>query len=51
MMMTPLGGAVGALLMGLTAEAWGMSAAFIVPCAGYVCVMIYAFAQLKKGRG
>ena len=51
MMMTPLGGAVGALLMGLAAEAWGMSAAFIVPCAGYVCVMIYAFAQLKKGRG
>lgn len=50
MMMTPLGGAVGAMLMGTAADAWNMSTAFIVPCAGYVCVMLYAFAQLKKGR-
>lgn len=53
MMMTPLGGAVGTALMGLAADTWGMSPAFAIPCAGYVCVMLYAFAQLKikKGRG
>ncbi len=50
MMMTPLGGAVGSTLMGVAADTWGMSQAFAVPCAGYVCVMLYAFAQLKKSR-
>lgn len=50
MMMTPLGGAVGSALMGMAADSWGMSQAFAVPCAGYLCVMLYAFAQLKQPR-
>ena len=42
LMMTPLGGAVGTLLMGWTADATSMSTAFIVPAAGYALVFVYA---------
>ena len=42
LMMTPIGGAVGTLLMGAVADATSMSTAFIVPAAGYLCVFIYA---------
>lgn len=48
MMMTPLGGAVGTTLMGWAADSWGIATAFVVPCAGYVPVMLYAMAQLRK---
>ncbi len=44
LMMTPLGGAVGTLLMGWTADATSMSTAFIVPAAGYALVFVYAMA-------
>lgn len=45
LMMTPLGGAVGTLLMGLVADRSTMSASFIVPCLGYMFVFVYsAFA-------
>lgn len=42
LMMTPLGGAVGTTLMALVADAFSMSAAFIVPCLGYCVVLLYA---------
>lgn len=50
MMMTPLGGAVGTTLMGWAADSWGIATAFVVPCAGYVPVMLYAMAQLRKNE-
>lgn len=42
LMMTPLGGAVGTLLMGMVADAVTMSASFMVPCIGYCVVLVYA---------
>lgn len=45
LMMTPVGGAIGPLLMGLVADAATMSVAFIVPLIGFANVMAYAFSQ------
>lgn len=42
LMMTPIGGAVGTLLMGLVADNTSMSTAFLVPAAGYAFVLLYA---------
>lgn len=42
LMMTPLGGAVGTLLMGLMADSVSLPAAFIVPAVGYAVVLTYA---------
>lgn len=50
LMMTPIGGAVGTLLMGLVADSCSMSTAFIVPAAGYACVLLYALHALKTVR-
>lgn len=50
LMMTPIGGAVGTLLMGLVADSFSMSTAFIVPAAGYACVLLYALHALKTVR-
>ncbi|MDE7407535.1 MAG: glucose/galactose MFS transporter, partial [Muribaculaceae bacterium] len=47
LMMTPLGGAVGTLLMGLVADASSMSTSFIVPCIGYTVVLLFALRALK----
>ena len=47
MMMTPLGGAVGTVLMGVCAEAWSISGAFVVPAIGYAVVLLYAIYALK----
>lgn len=48
LMMTPVGGAIGPLLMGTVADASSMSVAFIVPLIGFANVVAYAFAQRKK---
>lgn len=48
LMMTPVGGAIGPLLMGMVADASSMSVAFIVPLIGFANVVAYAFAQRKK---
>jgi FHS family L-fucose permease-like MFS transporter len=49
LMMTPLGGAVGSLLMGVVADNCSISTAFIVPCLGYAVVLIYTlFAARRK---
>jgi FHS family L-fucose permease-like MFS transporter len=42
MMMTPIGGAVGPLLMGYVADQTTMSLSFIVPLVSFVVVWIYA---------
>lgn len=47
LMMTPVGGAIGPLLMGLEADAHGMSASFIVPLIGFIIVAAYAFKVEK----
>lgn len=43
LMMTPVGGAIGPLFMGLVADASCMSVAFIVPLIGFANVVAYAF--------
>ena len=50
LMMTPVGGAIGPLLMGLVADAATMSVAFIVPLIGFANVMAYAFSQ-RNAKG
>lgn len=48
LMMTPLGGAVGTLLMGIVADSASISTAFIVPCIGYCLVLLYALSARKR---
>lgn len=48
LMMTPLGGAVGTLLMGMVADAATMSTSFLVPCMGYFVVLFYAARVVGK---
>lgn len=48
LIMTPLGGAVGTLLMGMVADAATMSASFIVPCIGYCFVLLYASLASRR---
>ncbi len=51
LMMTPIGGAVGTFLMGVVADSYSMSTAFIVPLAGYALVLFYALMVVKKKLG
>lgn len=48
LMMTPIGGALGTFLMGLAADSWGFSTAFVVPLCGYAVVLLYAFCSLRR---
>ena len=48
LMMSPIGGAVGTLSMGLVADAAGMSISFLVPLAGYAVVLLFALYSLKS---
>ena len=50
LMMTPIGGAVGPLLMGFVADQTNMSVSFIVPLVSYVVVWAYATKVLKNGK-
>lgn len=47
LMMTPIGGAVGPLLMGYVGDETTMSLSFIVPLFAFLVVLIYAF-QVKR---
>lgn len=47
MMMTPIGGAVGPLLMGYVADQTTMSMSFIVPLVSFVVVWVYAYKVLR----
>lgn len=51
LMMTPVGGVVGPLLMGLVADHGGMVWAFVVPLAGYLVVWSYARRSLRYQAG
>lgn len=48
LMMSPLGGAVGTLLMGLMADVTSMSTAFLLPCAGYIFVLLYSLTVMPR---
>lgn len=50
LMMTPIGGAVGTLLMGRMADVTSMSTAFLIPAIGYAFVLLYALSVLKKSN-
>lgn len=43
LMMSPIGGVVGPVLMGHIADCYNMSISFIVPCVGYIMVLAYAY--------
>lgn len=48
LMMSPVGGAVGPLLMGYVADISTMAFAFIVPFIGYVVVLVYSYLVMKN---
>lgn len=48
LMMSPIGGAVGPLLMGYVADVTTMSLSFIVPLAGFVVVLAYGCLAVKE---
>lgn len=50
LMMTPIGGAVGTVLMGATADAGGMTIAFIVPLIAFTIVLGYAWLVRLTGE-
>jgi FHS family L-fucose permease-like MFS transporter len=48
LMMTPIGGAVGTLLMGYVASVFTISFSFIVPCIGYAFVLFYSLYAVRR---
>lgn len=50
LMMTPVGGAIGPLLMGLVADASCMPVAFIVPLIGFANVLAFSFSLKKSAE-
>ncbi|MDR1525677.1 MAG: glucose/galactose MFS transporter, partial [Tannerella sp.] len=50
LMMTPIGGAVGTVLMGMAADYRDMTFSFLVPLLAFIVVLAYAVAVLP-GRG
>lgn len=48
LMMTPIGGAIGTALMGYMADATSLSTAFVVPAAGYLCVLLYCLTLRQR---
>ena len=50
LMMTPIGGAVGTLLMGLIAEKVSLSTSFLVPAIAFTPVLFYSLALARRGK-
>jgi FHS family L-fucose permease-like MFS transporter len=50
LMMTPIGGAVGTVLMGMVADYHDMTFSFFVPLIAFTVILCYSLAILKKGR-
>jgi FHS family L-fucose permease-like MFS transporter len=46
-MMTPIGGAVGPLMMGAVGDMTSMSFSFIVPLVSYFIVLLYAMKVVR----
>ena len=47
LMMTPVGGVVGPLLMGYVADHTDMALSFLIPLAGYLVVMAYSWKMIR----
>ncbi|MDR2916498.1 MAG: MFS transporter [Tannerella sp.] len=50
LMMTPIGGAVGTVLMGMAADHRDMTFSFLVPLVAFVVILIYSAVILRKGK-
>ena len=50
LMMTPIGGAIGTVLMGIAADQRDMRFSFLVPLIAFVVILIYTVTILQKGR-
>lgn len=50
LMMTPIGGAVGTVLMGMAADESTMTLSFLVPLVAFSVVLIYANTIVVRGR-
>ena len=50
LMMSPIGGAIGALTMGYIADNAGMSRSFLVPMAGYAVVLLFSLLYIRHHR-
>ena len=50
LMMTPIGGAVGPLMMGFVADQTSMSVSFMVPLVSFAVVLLYAARVVKGNR-
>ena len=48
LMMTPIGGAIGTVLMGMAADHQGMTFAFFVPMIAFCVILVYAATVLRK---
>lgn len=48
LMMSPIGGAVGPLLMGYVADLSTMAFSFIIPLAGYILVLAFSYMVLNQ---
>lgn len=51
LMMTPIGGAVGTVLMGMAADHRDMTFSFLVPLIAFIVILIYAATILRKKEG
>ena len=47
LMMTPIGGAVGPLMMGYVGDMTSMSFSFIIPLISYMVVLLYALKVVR----
>lgn len=48
LMMTPIGGAIGTVLMGMAADMHNMTFSFLVPLTAFAVILIYAVVLLRK---
>ncbi len=51
LMMTPIGGALGTIMMGMAADHRDMTFAFYVPLFAFIVVLVYAMVVLLKEKG
>ena len=50
LMMTPIGGAVGTVLMGMAADHRDMTFSFLVPLVGFVVILVYSAFIMRKDK-
>ena len=50
LMMTPIGGAVGTVMMGIAADHRDMTFSFLVPLTGFIVILVYSAFILRKNR-